>query len=53
MYFQTYRLVGIEGGSEEYSEVAGLFYQTMKFPQAEITRIQRVQNPFLYKFYQT
>ncbi|OWF36366.1 uncharacterized protein LOC110441771 [Mizuhopecten yessoensis] len=47
----SYFMVPLEPESQEYVDVALKFHNSMKFPAADITKIFRVQNPILWKYY--
>ncbi|XP_033751396.1 uncharacterized protein LOC117335480 [Pecten maximus] len=47
----SYIMVPLEPESQEYVDVALKFHNSMKFPAADITKIFRVQNPILWKYY--
>ena len=41
----------LEPDSDEYINVAVRFHEHMLFPNADITKIVRIQNPYLWKSY--
>ena len=44
-------VVPLDGDSDEYINVLVRFHEGMTFPNAEVSRVIRVQNPYLWKSY--
>ncbi|XP_061178108.1 uncharacterized protein LOC133186799 [Saccostrea echinata] len=48
---QGHVMVDLVPDSPEYIEVCSKFYETLQFPQADIVKISRIQNPILWKYF--
>lgn len=44
-------MVDLVPDSPEYIEVCSKFYETLHFPQADIVKISRIQNPIQWKYF--